>query len=268
MEKRKRTKHSAVHMPRHPVYTNIPPPTNDTTNVRTTHAVGIIQPVAPPAHPFEACIKAARNAGFAEGRASRALEVRELMVKLQYFERNIAQLEGRLRGSEILGAAKMEGDFRHHQGTTNSASSAPTTVDKTVVATARVYHKFVPGAAFHSPILHPTIALPTHSVIPLHTNSLLKHNKHQPPPKSSDPWGSLALRHVRRTCQQNHSFCKSIYTIPAHRSTFALIASALSLAQSIPSWILSRFGSVGVTRASPCGSGGPVTVGPRDSRLE
>ena len=160
----------------------------------------------------------------------------------------------------------MEGDFHHHQGTTNGASSAPTTVDKTVVATAHVFHEFVPGAPFHSPISHPTIALPTDSVIC--TNSLLKHNEHQPPSKSSDPWGSLALRHVRRTRQQNNSFRKSIYTIPAHQSTFAPIASTLSLARSIPSWVLSRFASVGATRASPCGSGGPVTVGPRDSRSE
>jgi hypothetical protein len=82
MEKRKRTKNSAVHMPRHLAYTNIPPAMNDTTNIHTTHTVGIIQPVAPPIHPFEACIKAARNTGFAEGCTSRALEVRELMVKL------------------------------------------------------------------------------------------------------------------------------------------------------------------------------------------
>jgi hypothetical protein len=248
MEKRKRTKNSAVHPPRHPAYTKIPARqlTNDIAATRATCTVGIMQPVALLTHPFDTCIKAARNTGFAEGHASRALEVRELMVKLQSFERHIAQLEGWLRGSEILGAAKMEGDFHHRQGTTNGASSAPTTVDKTVVATAHVFHEFVPGAPFHSPILHPTIALPADSVI--RANALLKHNEHQPPSKSSDPWGSLALRHIRRTRQQNHSFCKSIYTIPAHRSTFALIVSALSLARSIPSWVLSRFTSVGSLR--------------------
>ena len=263
MEKRKRTKNFAVHLPRHLAYSNIPAPkpTNDTTNIRTTHTVGIIQPVAPPTHPFEACIKAARNTSFAEGRASRALEVRELMVKLQSFERHIAQLEGWLRGSEKLEAEKMdsEGHLRHHQETTDSSSNALTPVNRTVTAAAHVFREFVPGALFHRPISRSTAALPTNLVILSHPNS---------PPKSSNPWGSLALRHIRCTRQQNHLFCTSIYKIPARRSMFAPIASALSLARSIPSWVFSRFGLDGATMASPCGSGGPVLGALRGSRVE
>jgi hypothetical protein len=202
MEKRKRTKNFAVHLPHHLAYSNIPAPkpTNDTTNIRTTHTVGIIRPVAPPTHPFEACIRAARNTGFAEGRASRALEVRELMVKLQSFERHIAQLAGRLRGSEKLEAEKMdsEGHLRHHQETTDSSSDALTPVNRTVTAAAHVFREFIPGALFHRPISRSTAALPTNSVILSHPNS---------PPKSSNPWGSLALHHNPST----KSFIPHIY---------------------------------------------------------
>jgi hypothetical protein len=231
MEKRKRAKISAVHLPHHPAYTNIPTrqPANDTTNIRTTHSVGIAQPIALLTHPFDACIKAARNTGFAEGLTLRAQEVRELVAKLRSFERHIAQLEGRLRGNQIVEAEKMGGDPRHHCETTDGASNAPTTTNKTVVAVAHVFNEFVPGAPFHPLISHSTTVLPTNPVIPLRANSLLKH-EHQPPPKSPNPWDSLALRHVRCTRQKNLSFHTPIYTIPARRSTFAPIASALALA--------------------------------------
>jgi len=98
MEKRKRTKNSAVHPPRHPVYTKIPARqlTNNTAATRATCTVGITQPVALLTHPFDACIKAARSAGFAEGVASRAREVQELVAKLLSFERHITQLERQL----------------------------------------------------------------------------------------------------------------------------------------------------------------------------
>jgi hypothetical protein len=161
----------------------------------------------------------------------------------------------------------MAGDFRHHQGTTDGASSVPTTVNKTVVPMTHTFCEFVPGAPFHPPISHSTALLPTDPVIPSRANSLLNHDKHHPLLRSPDPWGSLTLRHVRRTHQQNYSFRKSVYKIPTHRSTFAPIASALSLARSIPSWVFSCFGSVGATRASPCGSGGPVIVALRGSSL-
>jgi hypothetical protein len=88
---------------------------NDTAASRATYTVGITQPVALLAHPFDACIKAARSAGIAEGLASRAQEVQVLVAKLQSFERHIAQLEGRLRGSEMLESEKMEGQLRHLQ---------------------------------------------------------------------------------------------------------------------------------------------------------
>jgi hypothetical protein len=149
-------------------------------------------------HPFDACIKAAQSAGFAEGLALRVQEVQNLAAKLRAFERHIAQLEEHLRGSEVSEAEKM-GDFCHHQGTTNGTSNVPTTMNKTVVATAHVFHEFVPRAPFHPPISHPTATLPTDSVIPLRINSLLKHNKHQLPSKSPNTWGSLALCHVRCT---------------------------------------------------------------------
>jgi len=211
MVKQKRTKNFAVHLPRHLAYSNIPAPkpTNDTTNIHTTHTVGIIQPGAPPTHPFKACIKAARNTDFAEGCASHALEVQELMVKLQSFERHIAQLEGWLRGSEKLKAENMdlEGHLHHHQETTDSSSNALTPVNRTVTAAAHIFCEFVPGALFHRPISHSTSALPTNSVILSHPNS---------PPKSSKAWGSLALRHICCTHQQNHLFRTSIYKIPAH----------------------------------------------------
>jgi hypothetical protein len=103
MEKRKRTKISAAHSPHHPVYAKIPARQlmNDTAATRATCTVGITQPVALLAHPFDACIKAARSAGFAEGVASRAREVQELVAKLLSFERHITQLEGQLRGSGV-----------------------------------------------------------------------------------------------------------------------------------------------------------------------
>jgi hypothetical protein len=96
---------------------------------------------------------------------------------------------------------------------------------------------------------------------------LLNHDKHHLLLRSPDPWGSLALRHVHHICQQNYSSRKSVYKIPARRSTFAPIARALSLAQSIPSWVVLHFGSVGATRVSPCGSGGPVVVALRGLSL-
>ena len=136
------------------------------------------------------------------------------------------------------------GHLRCHQET-NGTSNAQTPVNRTITVAARVFHKFVPGAPFHPPIPHSTAAPPT-SVTHLHTNSLSK---------SPDPWGSLALHHVRCTCQQNLSFCTPIYTILVHQSKFALIASALALAQSTPSWVFSCFSLVGVMMALPCGSG-------------
>jgi hypothetical protein len=56
MEKRKRTKNFTVHPPHHLVYTNIPAsqPANNTTNIHTTHAMGIMQSMALLTHPFEA----------------------------------------------------------------------------------------------------------------------------------------------------------------------------------------------------------------------
>jgi len=144
-----------------------------------------------------------------------AQEVQDLTAKLREFERHITLSEGCLRGSEVSEAEKM-GDFHHHQGTTNGTFNMPTTMNKTVVAMAHIFHKFIPRAPFHPLILHPTATLPTDSVIPLCTNSLLQHNKHQLPSKSPNPWGSLTLRHVHCTCQQNHSFHKSIYTIPTY----------------------------------------------------
>jgi hypothetical protein len=199
MEKRKRTKISAVHPPRHPVYTKIPARQlmNDTATTHATCTVGITQPVALLRHSFDACIKAARSAGFTEGLASRVQEVQNLTAKLRAFERHIAQLEGHLRGSEVSEAEKM-GDFCHHQGTTSGTCNVPTTVNKTVVATAHVFHEFVPRAPFHPPISYSTAALPTNPIIALRANSLLKH-KHQPPLKSPNPWDSLTLRHVRCT---------------------------------------------------------------------
>ncbi|KIM72638.1 hypothetical protein PILCRDRAFT_15961 [Piloderma croceum F 1598] len=124
-----------------------------------------------------------------------------------------------------------------HQGTTNGTSNVPTTVNKTVVSMAHVFHEFVPGAPFHPPISYPTAILPTDSVIPLRTNSLLKHNEHQLPLKSPDTWGSLALHHIRCTRQQNHPFCKSIYTIPARRSTFTPIANAFLGDEGVAMWV-------------------------------
>ena len=170
------------------------------------------------------------------------MEVQDLMAKLWAYERHITQLEGQLRGSEVVEVEKMERDSCHHWGTTNHASSVSTTTNKSprVVAMAHTFCEFVPGALFHPPILHPTAAPPIKAVISLCTNSLLKCNEHQPP-KSPNPWDSLALRHVCRTCQQNDLFCTSIYKIPACRSTFAPIANALSLAQLIPSWGLLTF---------------------------
>ena len=132
---------------------------------------------------------------------------------------------------------------------------------------AHTFCEFVPGALFHLPILHPTAAPPVKSVNPLCTNSLLKCNEHQPP-KLPNPWNSLALPHVCHTGQQNHLFCTSIYKILAHQSTFALITNALSLTQSIPSWVFSRFGLDGATRVSPCGLGGPVLGALQGSRVE
>jgi hypothetical protein len=160
----------------------------------------------------------------------------------------------------------MARDLCYHQERTSSTSDAPTTTNTTEAA-ARIFREFIPGAPFHPPILHSTVAPPT-SVIRLHANSLPERDKPQSLSKSPDPWSSLALRHVRRTRQQYLSFRTPIYTIPARRSTFTPIASALALAQSIPSWVFSRFGSVGATRASPCGSGGPVLGALRGSRVE
>ena len=98
MEKRKITKISAVHLPHHPVYTKIPTRQlmNDTAATHATCTVGITQPVALLMHPFDACIKAARSAGFTEGLALHAQEVQVLVGKLQSFERHITQLEGQL----------------------------------------------------------------------------------------------------------------------------------------------------------------------------
>ena len=191
MEKIKRTKNFAAHLPHHLVYMNIPAskPTNNTTNIHTTHTVGIIQPGTPPTHPFKACIKAARNTGFAEGHVLRALEIRELMVKLQLFERQIVQLEGWLQGNKKLEAEK-------------TGSEEP--------AAAHVFHEFVPGAPFHPPIPHSTAALPT-SAIHFHANSLPEWDKPQSQSKSPNPWSGLTIRHTCRTCQQNHSFHTSIY---------------------------------------------------------
>ena len=47
-------------------------------------------------HPFDACIKAAQSAGFAEGLVLHAREVQELVAKLLPFEKHITQLEGQL----------------------------------------------------------------------------------------------------------------------------------------------------------------------------
>ena len=233
MEKRKRTKNFAVHLPRHLAYSNIPTPkpTNNTANICTTHTVGIVWPIAPPTHPFEACIKVARNTGFAEGHVSRVLEVWELLVKLQLFERQIVQLEGQLRGSEKLEAEKTDLE-RHlccHQETTNGMSNTWTPVNRTITVAAHVFHKFIPGAPFHPPIPHSTAMLPT-SVIHFHVNSLPEWDKPQSQSKSPNPWSSLAICPTHHTRQQNHSFHTSIYKIPACRSTFVQIANALSLA--------------------------------------
>jgi hypothetical protein len=161
----------------------------------------------------------------------------------------------------------MEGQLCHHQETTSGISDTLATVNKTIAAAVCVFHEFVPGAPFHPLISHSTAALPTNSVNPSHTNSLLERDKHQSVSKSPSPWGSLIHRHICHTHQQNHSFRTSIYTIPACRSTFTPITTVLSLAQSIPSWVFSHFGLVGATRLSPCGSGGLVVVDLRDSRL-
>ena len=120
----------------------------------------------------------------------------------------------------------LEGHLRHHQETTDSLSNTLTPVNRTITAAAHVFREFVPGALFHQLISHSTAVLPTNSVILSHPNS---------PPKSSNPWGSLALRHIRCNRQQNHLFHTSVYKIPACQSMFALIASALSLTQLIPS---------------------------------
>ena len=173
---------------------------NNTTNIRTTHTVGIVWPVAPPTHPFEACIKAARNTGFAEGHVSCALEVQELLVKLQLFERQIVQLEGWLRGSKKLEAEKMDSE-RHlcrHQETTNGMFNARTPVNRTITAAAHIFHKFIPGAPFHPPIPHSTAALPT-LVIHFHVNSLPEWDKPQSQSKSPNPWSSLAICHTCHT---------------------------------------------------------------------
>ena len=133
-------------------------------------------------------------------------------------------------------------DLCHHQERTSGASDAPTTKNTTVAA-ACIFHKFIPGAPFHLPILHFKPVLPT-SVIHLHTNSLPEQHKPQSLSKSPDPWGSLALCHVHCTHQQNLSFHTPIYTIPMCQSTFTLITSALALTQSILSWVFSCFSSV------------------------
>ena len=152
-----------------------------------------------------------------------------------------------------------EGHLHHHQETTDSSSNALTPVNRTVTVAAHVFCKFIPGALFHQLISRSMAVLPTNSVILSHPNS---------PPKSSNPWGSLALCHIHCNCQQNHLFRTSIYKIPACQSTFAPIANALSLAQSSPSWVFSHFGLNGVMRVSPCGSEGPVLGALRGSRVE
>ena len=152
-----------------------------------------------------------------------------------------------------------EAHLRHHQETTDSSSNALTPVNRTITAAAHVFREFVPGTLFHQPISRSMAALPTNSVILSHPNS---------PPKSSNPWGSLALCHICCNRQQNHLFHTSIYKIPARQSTFVPIASALSLAQLIPSWVFSCFGSVRAMRVSPCGSGGPVLGALWGSRME
>ena len=139
-----------------------------------------------------------------------------------------------------------EGHLRHHQETTDSSSNALTPVNRTVTVAAHVFCEFIPGALFHQLISRSMAVLPTNSVILSHPNS---------PPKSSNPWGSLALHHIRCNRQQNHLFHTSIYRIPAYRSMFALITSALSLTQLIPSGVFSRFSLVRAMRVSPCGQG-------------
>jgi hypothetical protein len=99
-----------------------------------------MQPMALLTHLFDACIKVARNAGFAEGHMSHAQEVQDLTAKLQAYERHITQLEGQLQGSEVVEAEKMEGA---HQRTTDGTSGAPTTANKTVVPTAHTFCEFV-----------------------------------------------------------------------------------------------------------------------------
>jgi len=177
MEKRKTTKNSAVYTTHHLANTKIPVQQlmNDTAASRVTYTVGIMQPIVLLTHPFDACIKAAQSAGFAEG----TQKVQVLVAKLQSFERHITQLEGQLQGSEMLESEKMEGQLHHHQETTSGISDTLATVNTTVTAAVCIFHKFVPGAPFHPPISHSTAALPTNSVIPSHANSPLERDKHQ-----------------------------------------------------------------------------------------